>query len=449
MHGAASFLLTLLLLPEPRPTPSPLARGEKLLEQKQYAKAEAELRQAVADDPKSARAHGNLALALLPQKKTREAVDEARLAAAFGPDSPEARYIFGLALSADGRPVEAARQLEVVVGLRPSEAGPLAALAAAYAATGDERTAVTYERLIRLKPGDPRPRAELAEYLWRTEKNDEGNRAIEEAMKAFPSNADLAARYGRALAQQDRAVDAAAALEAARRLGSTEAATFALLASSYERANKPEAARAVLADGVAARPDDASLQHDLGRLLLADGRPEEALPHLQKAAGAPRATAGAELDLGRALEALGRADEAEIAYRRAIRLSPDLAGAHYALGKLLQRQGKKAEAERELETHHRLYERGRETVSAANSRTAELAFAWAELNQGKAASALARFEALPESPDALWGRALALSSLERHPEAVLALERALELEPDDHRVELLLVTERSRAEEKK
>ena len=78
-----------------------------------------------------------------------------------------------------------------------------------------------------------------------------------------------------------------------------------------------------------------------------------------------------------------------------------------------------------------------------------LELAQKELNQGKAASALARFAAQPESPDALKGQALALQRLGRHADAVRALERAHVLAPDDARIELLLAAERSRADETK
>lgn len=451
MPGVAALLLTAFLLPisapTAAPTPGPLERGEKLLGQKQYEKAEAQLRKAVEENPTSARAHGNLALALLAQHKNREAVSAARLAAAFGPQTPEARYIFGLALAADGRPVEAAREFERAMALKPGEAAPLAALASAYAAAEDERTVATYEKLLVLRPADPKVRGDLAEYLWRTEKTEQGNRIMEEALSAFPTNADLLERYGRSLLQQDRPLDAAQALERARALGSQDVLTFALLAGSYEQAGNAPAARAALAAGVEKHPTDNSLRHDLGRLWLAEGRAEEALPELEEAARSSPNSVDIQLDLGRALETAGRLEEAESAYRRAVKLAPNLPRSHYALGRLLQREGKTAEAERELAIHHALYERGREAVSRSEANSAEMTYAWAEWHKGNAASALARFQALPETPESLRGRALALSRLQRHAEAVVALERAQVLAPDDHRIELLLVTERSRARE--
>ena len=448
MPPLAVVLLTGLLAAAstPVPTPGPLERGEKLLAARQYEKATTQLRKAIEADPTSARAHGDLALALMALQKNREAVDAARLAAAFGPQLPEARYIYGLALAANGRPVEAARELEKAVALKPGEAAPLLALAAAYAAAEDQRAAATYEKLVALRPADVKVRADFADYLWRIDKNAEGNRVAEQAIAAFPSNAELLIRYAQALLLQERALDAAQALEKARTLGSRSALTFALLAAADEQAGNAEAARAVLEAGIETYPNDASLRQNLGRLWLAEGQAAKALPQLEEAARLNPRGVQVLLDLGRALETLGRLDEAEAAYRRAIVLAPNTPRAHYALGRLFQRQGKSAEAQRELEIHHKLYERSREAIAHYDVESAEMAYAWAEWHKGNAGVALARFQALPETPETLRGAALALARLERHAEAVAALERAKALAPDDGRIELLLVTERAQSQ---
>jgi Flp pilus assembly protein TadD len=438
-------LWAVLVCPEPTPAPSPLALGEKLLARQQYAAAERELRSALEVDPSSGRAHGDLALALMFQKKTREAVDEGRLSAAFAPESAEARYIYGLTLSAAGKPVDAAREYEKAVALRPDQVRPVASLAQAYAAAEDGRTAATYEKAIGLAPSDPKLRAELAEYLWGTGRSDDGNAVMCRALLAFPSDADLAVRYGRSLAEQDRLADAERVLEKAQELGATDAATLAILARVDVQQGRMDEARAVLEAGVAAYPTDAFFRHELGRVWLGQGKAEEAFPHLESAAAASPDHAEYQLDLGRALEALGRLEEAEAGYRKATRAAPNSLGAHFALGRLLQREGKKEEAESELAKHHDLYERARQQTAQANVQASELARAWVELEHGKAAEALARFQKFPESAESLRGEALAYQRLGRHTNAVRALERARALAPDDAHLQMLLVAERSRA----
>jgi Flp pilus assembly protein TadD len=428
-------------------SPDDLTRAESLLERKDYAAAESLLREVVRTDPRNARAHGNLALALLPQHKVGEAVTEARLAAAFEPASAQAHFIFGMALAADRKPLDAIREYERAVELSNGAVGPVSALAPAYAAVEDPRTAATYEKLAVLRPADPSVPAHLAEYLWRTEKVEDGNAVMERALVTFPENADLRVRWGRSLAQQDRYADAAEALEGARRLGADDAETLALLADVDERAGRVEDARATLAAAVARHPQDPVLAHALGRLRLAEGKTEDALPQLEKAALARPKAADYQLDYGRCLEASGRVADAEAAYRKAIALSTNLPAAHFALGRLLQREGRKDEAERELETHHALYERARRQVSAADVRDAETALAWTLLREGEAEKALERFRAIRETPESLRGEAAALQRLGRPADAVRALERAHELAPDDARIALLLAAGRSRATE--
>ena len=448
----ARLLLAAFLSTATPGTDDELARAEKLLAQRQFAAAESVLRAIVGVDPGNARAHGNLALALLPQGKLREAVDEARLAAAMGPDLPEARYIYGLALRADGRPHEAARELERAVAAKPGQAGPLRVLAGTYADGEDPRTVATYEKLIALEPGRSGPRAELAEYLWRVGRDEEGNRVIERAIRDLPKEGDLALRFGRALFAQERYLDAAARLEEALRLPSgtphPESAA-ALLGEAYAKGGRPDRALAALEAAQRRWPEDSRLRQSLGDLLLSLGRSAEALPHLEAVAASPSAPAEARLNLGRAYESLGRLAEAEAAYRGAAKLSPNSPRAHYALGRLLLRRGDRVEGEKELAVHRSLYEQAQKRVSESQAHRAEAALAWSELGQGKTAEALARFSGLPETADTLLGRATVLSRLKRHPEAVAALERARQLEPENARVQALLAAERSRNEEKR
>lgn len=443
----AAFLLGTLCRVLSAQEPSALAEAEKLLGQRNYTAAVKALTEILASDPRNARAHGNLALALLAQGKTREAIDEGRLAAAFGPDLPEARYIYGMTLAAGGYPQDAARELEKALAGRADAPAPLGALADAYATTGDRRAAGVYRKLIVLEPEAARHRASLAEHLWRVGAPDEGNRVMEEAIAAFPSNRDLLVRYARALVRQHRYLDAAARLEAARGLGESGEAFALLLASTYSEGGRAEEAVRVLEDAARTYPSSADVRAELGHLLLAVGRAEQALPELAAATRLNPRSAESQLDLGRAAETLGRLDEAETAYRAAVRLAPKFPRAHYVLGRLLLRRGQRAEAEAELEIHRAAYERGLKRVSETDALTGELALGWARLEEGDAPRALEIFSALPESTDSLIGKAEALARLGRHREAVRVLERARSVDPEDSRVAPLLAAERSRAAE--
>ncbi|HEY2798874.1 MAG TPA: tetratricopeptide repeat protein [Thermoanaerobaculia bacterium] len=445
MRGLAALWLSVSLA-STSPAPEDLARAEALLSRKDYAGAEALLREILRAEPRNARAHGNLALTLMPQGKSRvrDAVDEGRLAAAFAPESPEARYIYGLALRAAGRSADAAREFAKSSTLAPDAIGPLDALAEAYAATGDDRAVPAYERLIALQPGRSRYPLELAGYLWTTGQTERGNTVAAAGVERFPNDAPLRAAYGRALFEQQRDADAAAELARAVDLGVRDAGTLSVQASALVQAGRIDEARSALEAAVREHPDSAPLRLDLGRLYLSQGEGEPARRELDRAAALAPQDAAIRFQLGRAEEAVGRLDEAEASYRKAVELSPSLASPRYALGRLLVRRGRKEEGEKELAVYQSLYSRAARVQYEGSSRGAQIQLAESELARGDAAAALARFEALPEDAEILTGRARALSRLDRHPEAVRALERARDLQPDAPRIEALLAAERAR-----
>ena len=430
--------------PEPD---APLSQAERLLARKDYKSAEEALRKIVAGSPSDARAHGDLALALLSQGKTREAVDEGRLAAAFAPEAAQARYIYGSVLKAAGRPEEAARELEKALALQPDAPAPLRALADSYAMAGDPRAADAYGRLIAKNPDDPGLRASLAEFFWASGRSADGNKTMDEALAKFPGNRDLLTRYGRALIEQERFLDGAEKLEAARKAGAQSVALLLLLGDAYRQGGRAEAALEAFTVAARENPASADARARLGRELSRNGAYEKALPELAEAAKLDPRSAEIQLDYGRALESLGRLDEAEAAYRRAVKLAPNLPRGHYDLGRLLVKRGRKAEGDAELAQHRALYERGLQKVSEAESRQAELALALSELHEGKAEAALDRLSPMPESVDVLLARADALSRLNRHAAAIKALERARALAPEDERVARRLAAERVRSDE--
>jgi Flp pilus assembly protein TadD len=432
----------------PSPTPGALARAEGLLGRKDYAGAEVLLREILRSEPSNARAQGNLALALLSQRKTREAVDAGRLAAAYAPKSAEARYIYGVALRAAGQSADAAREFRQAVELRPDAIGPLDALAEAYAATGDERAAAVYERLIVLEPAGRGHRMGLAEHLWSLGKNEQGNEAAARAVRDFPDYAELYAVYGRALFDQQRFADAAAQLSRAQRLGVTDAETLRLRANALSLAGRADEAKTAFQEAVLQHPDSGALHLDLGRLYLSLAEAEPARRELEEAARLAPGDATTQFQLGRAFEATGQLAEAETAYRKAVALAPQLASPHYALGRLLVREGQREEGQKELEVYRVIYERAARIQYETESRRGEILLAEAELARGESAAALKRFESLPEGVDVLTGRAKALSYLNRHREAVRVLERARDLQPDDPRIQVFLATERARSQEK-
>ena len=137
----------------------------------------------------------------------------------------------------------------------------------------------------------------------------------------------------------------------------------------------------------------------LGRILLEQGRPWEAIEELRRAVEVAPDRAATHVELGRALEAVGHRVDATEEYRIAIRKDPGLAEAHLDLADVLAADGKLDDA----------------------------------IGQYEIAVGL-----VPKSADAHFALAIALLARERRDEGIAELERTLALAPGDARAQRAL-----------
>ncbi len=93
-----------------------------------------------------------------------------------------------------------------------------------------------------------------------------------------------------------------------------------------------------------ANPDCWMAHTNLGILLAAAGRRQEAMQHYQRTLGLNGDTAQAHFDLGNSLMAMGQFEEAIQHYKRAVQLRPDYAKTHYSLARALLSTGRSQEA---------------------------------------------------------------------------------------------------------
>ena len=105
------------------------------------------------------------------------------------------------------------------------------------------------------------------------------------------------------------------------------------------------AAEAAYRRAIEAKPDGAESHYNLGNLLKAQDRSQEAATAYQRAIALKPDYAEAWSNLGNLLQAHGRLQEAEAAYRRGIELKPGFADPYSNLGNLLQAQQRPDEAE--------------------------------------------------------------------------------------------------------
>jgi tetratricopeptide (TPR) repeat protein len=173
-------------------------------------------------------------------------------------------------------------------------------------------------------------------------------------------------------------------------------------------------------------PDDAEAHGNLGNVLRAHRRLDEAEASHRRAIAVKSDYAEAHNNLGSVLRDLGRFEEAVASYRRALAIKPDFAMAHDNLGLALQSLGRFDQA---LSSHRRALVMNPE-------------FAVAHAHLGDALRGLGRYEEAVAS----YGRSLlmkpsfgeahghlgnALLNLGRLDEAVASCRRALEINPAD------------------
>jgi tetratricopeptide (TPR) repeat protein len=268
--------------------------------------------------------------------------------------------------------------------------------------------------------------------------------AVEEFEKALalaPNQAILHAQIGRVFLLDKANARALEHLERAAALGDASPKTRTYLGSALWECGRLENSEEVFRSAV--RGGSTAALFQLQRLLLWQGRYEEALAVLDKLLPVAGGSADVLMDLARALEGVGRVDEAIGAYRRLIEIDPEGSKLqHYRLALLLIRSGRREDGQKEMEIYRRLSSRDREITHQMNLQHARLDRAWELLREGKVEAAEEIFSDLPATGDSLRGLALVRSHQGRHAEAVTILERAVLIAPERPELRLLLAEER-------
>ncbi len=277
-----------------------------LLQREARAEEAAEhLRAAVEADPDNARAMVALGTVLAELELAGEATLTLERAVGLAPQSPEARYNLGLALSKAGALAEAAEQFRAALDLRPDYA--------------DARRA-------------------LGVSLQRQEDLAGAARELRATLAAAPRDGDTRNTLGTVLLRIGDLSGAIREFEEAVRIDGSLVKAHRNLAQAYQRAGRPEDARAssqrsvVVADRAAKRRQSILMEQQ-GRQLLEHGDFAAAVAVLREATEASPDFEDAQLRLGSALRQLGSDREAAIeVLGHCLELNPDRAEAHFEMG---------------------------------------------------------------------------------------------------------------------
>lgn len=373
------------------PAQALIEQAESAIEKQDYATAEKFLQDAVAKDPKSFRAWYDLGFLYNTTHRQSEAIEAYRKSVEANPQVFESNLNLGLLLERKGDP-QAAKYLATAITLKPAS-HPEKNLSQAYLSLGHvlektnpEEALKAYRKASELQPSDAEPHLEAA-ILLEQQKNT--GAATQEFQKAL----DLDANNREALAG---------------------------LINTYSRSGQLPQAETLLRRMAGSQPQNATLHIQLGRVLAAQKKNDEAIAELTKGLDLAPGDPAANRELIQLLLDAKKYPEAISRLKPAVQANPADSDLHYLLGTTYLRNKNFPEAQAELLQTVKLK---RDFGQAYN----DLAFAASENKDYKlCAMALdVRAKFLPETPFTYFLRATALDHLHDWPDAITNYEKFL------------------------
>src|SRR5271165_2110396 len=299
-------------------TPPELTRAEDLIQKHDYANAAPLLQKVVNADPKNYVAWFDLGFTENGMGNTAESIAAYRKSVAAKPDVFESNLNLGLQLAKTGQP-DAEQYLRDATVLKPTsrvtEGQERAWLSLGHVleSAKPEEAVAAYRQAATLQPKDAEPHLAAGLLLEKQQKLPEAENEFKQALALDPSS---------------------------------DAVTG--LANIYMRSGRLPEAEAELRKLVAAHPDQADPRIQLGRVLAAEGKNDDAIAELQAGAKLAPADVSLQRDLADLYFIAKKNDLAEDAYRALLTASPNDAALHQDLGKALIEQKKFVDAQKEL-----------------------------------------------------------------------------------------------------
>jgi tetratricopeptide (TPR) repeat protein len=355
-------------------------------------------------------------------------------------------------LDRDGHWRDAEQHYRSVLAFAPNHLGALDRLGALCARTGKLEDALALlRRAVEADANGIDVRLRLGAVLLLLKRPAEAQIPYCQALALRADCADAHCGLGDALRAQSRTSDAMTQYQRAIAIRPDFADAHRGLGHTLMALNRPEQALAHYRAVLALRPDELAIHTHLGNASMLLNRLKDAIAHYEKAAATAARSAGhtpilawlkrivasthpgrasgpdlakAHRNLGLLLLALRRPEEASVQLRLALRLAPDDADTHRDLADLLQTRKRHAEA---LAHYHEAL------AIRPDDATVLLHLANALAQQGRFAEAAAHYERLltinPDDADGHGHLGNALFALKRPESAIAHYQTALVLAP--------------------
>ena len=306
-------------------TPPEIAQAEDAIQKNDFTGAETLLKKAIDKDPKNYQAWFDLGFVLNRLGRVEDSIHAYRQSVAAKPEVFETNLNLGLMLVRFNSP-EAERYLRAATGLTPTDhveegqARAWLALAHLLENTKPEDALAAYRKASELTPKDPEPHLSAG--------------LLQERQKEFSA---AEAEYKQVLAVDPHSTEAAIGLT-----------------NLYMKSGRLGEAEPLLRRLASERPDDAGIHLQLGRVLAAQSKKDDAIAEIQTALKLAPADSDAQREIADLYSSAGKNDLAENTYRALVTTQPKDPELHRGLGQALLLQKKFPEAQQEFLTALRL-----------------------------------------------------------------------------------------------
>ena len=402
-------------------TPPEIAQAEDAIQKNDFAAAETLLKKAIDKDPKNYQAWFDLGFVLNRLGRTEDSIHAYRQSVAAKPDVFESNLNLGLMLVRVNNP-DGEQFLRAATGLKPTahveegQARAWIALAHSLENAKPEDALQAYRKASELTPKDPEPHLSAGLLHERRKEFSDAEAEYKQVLTLDPRSADPHTNDPH---NNDRHTSDPATTEAA--IG---------LTNIYMKSNRLGDAEPLLRKLASERADDSGIHLQLGRVLAAEDKKDDAIAELQTALKIAPSDTDAQRDLADLLVQSKKLPDAEKIYRALVTVHTNDAELHELLGEVLLKERKFPDAQQEFVATIKL----KPDLGVAYG---SLAIA-ANENQNYALTIKAleaRAKLLPENPISYFLRATALDHLQDYKQAAqyyhLFLDAASGKYPDE------------------
>ena len=391
--------------------PPEIAQAEDAIQKNDFTAAETLLKKAIDKDHNNYQAWFDLGFVLNRLGRADESIAAYRKSVTAKPDVFESNLNLGLMLARANNP-EAEQFLRAATTLKPTahpeegQARAWLALAHLLENKEPEDAFQAYGKASELTPKDPEPHLSAGLLHERQKEFSAAEAEYKQVLTLDPHNID------------PHNIDPHT-MEAA--IG---------LTNLYMKSGRLGEAEPLLRRLGAERPDDAGIHLQLGRVLAAQGKKEDAITEIQTSLKLAPADSDAQRDLADLLVQSKKLPDAEQVYRDLIKAHPNDAELHQLLGEVLLKERKYPDAQQEFMVTVKVkpdfgVAYGTLAIAANENQNYALAIKALEV----------RAKLLPETPSSYFERASALDHLRDYKQAAqyyhLFLDAANGKYPDD------------------